>query len=76
MAKKIFCIKCDKKVDNLAKKKYDIHPCGGTQFRSYGHYGSTVFDPMDGSYIVICICDTCLTACMKIKNAVHEGVNK
>ncbi len=35
-------------------------PQRGLEFISYGHYGSTVFDPMNGSYLVINICDVCL----------------
>jgi hypothetical protein len=35
-------------------------PAEGTAFQSQGHYGSTVFDPMDGSYIEINVCDDCL----------------
>lgn len=36
-------------------------PSEGTAFQSYGHYGSTAFDPMDGSRIEVNICDECLT---------------
>lgn len=32
----------------------------GTYFRTHGNYGSTVFDPMDGSYLDILICNPCL----------------
>lgn len=35
-------------------------PYGGTAFMSHGHYGSTAFDPMDGQYIEINLCDPCL----------------
>lgn len=36
-------------------------PHGGTAFYSPGHYGSTIFDPMDGSTIEITICDSCVS---------------
>jgi hypothetical protein len=36
------------------------HPIGGIEFTSYGHYGTTVFDPMDGTELSINICDTCM----------------
>lgn len=35
-------------------------PSGGTEFSTPGHYGSTVFDPMDGSWLAINVCDHCL----------------
>lgn len=37
-----------------------FHPMDGTHFLTYGHYGSTVHDPMDGSYLNIIICNKCL----------------
>lgn len=36
-------------------------PHGGTAFVSYGHYGSTAFDPGDGTFLEINVCDECLT---------------
>ncbi len=39
-------------------------PYGATLFTSYGHYGSTVYDPPGwgarGRYLQIVICDDCL----------------
>lgn len=35
-------------------------PYAGTAFTSSGHYGSTIFDPMNASLIEINICDPCL----------------
>ncbi len=35
-------------------------PNDGLSFHSYGHYGTTFFDPMDGSCIQIAVCDECL----------------
>ena len=58
------CIICEKETPNsdymYPEGKAEFHPSDGTQFRSYGHYGSTVFDPMDGSYVDIVICNSCL----------------
>lgn len=60
----IHCIICENKMTNAdymyEDGKEEIHPDDGTVFRTYGHYGSTVFDPMDGSYAEICICNKCL----------------
>lgn len=35
-------------------------PYAGTTFATRGHYGSTVFDPMNGDYLQINICDPCI----------------
>lgn len=35
-------------------------PGDGLGFYSLGAYGSTVFDPMDGSSIAINVCDPCI----------------
>lgn len=56
------CISCDKELLNIGDE-FDgggHQPCGGLSFHTYGHYGSTFFDPMDGSAIQIAICDECL----------------
>lgn len=58
------CIICDKEVKNwdqaYPEGNTKIHPIGGTVFKTYGHYGSTVFDPMDATYMEIVICCDCL----------------
>lgn len=58
------CIICEAPVDNwdIAYEKPTVHPIGGTIFRTYGNYGSSVFDPMDASYLDVVICDSCLKA--------------
>jgi hypothetical protein len=38
----------------------DNQPSGGTEFRTYGHYGSTFWDSFEGEEIVINFCDECL----------------
>jgi len=40
------------------------HPSGGLSFHTQGHYGSSVFDPMDGSTLVVAICDPCVKTYM------------
>jgi hypothetical protein len=37
-------------------------PADGLGFHSQGAYGTTLFDPMDGSSIAINVCDGCLAA--------------
>jgi hypothetical protein len=39
---------------------YCNQPSGGTGFDTEGHYGSTVFDPMNGNTLSISVCDDCL----------------
>lgn len=52
------CFKCDRSLTNAFMD--GIQPIEGTAFLTHGHYGSTYFDPMDGSKIEIVICDKCL----------------
>ncbi len=35
-------------------------PHGAQTFVSGGHYGATLFDPMDGSWLELNICDECI----------------
>lgn len=64
---KIHCFVCDKDLVNWSYKNKDnsiteIHPVsGGLSFRTYGHYGSVIFDPMGHcEYLDIAICDLCI----------------
>lgn len=54
------CFKCERPLINVSEK-YN-QPMSGLEFITYGHYGSSFFDPMDGSQISINICDDCLNA--------------
>lgn len=63
----IKCFCCDKELENMQydmgkdkTKHVYVHPMDGLHFQSRGHYGSTVFDPMDGSSLDIAICDECV----------------
>jgi len=53
------CIVCDKGLSNVFPD-VENQPSGGVHFSSYGNYGSTVFDEVDGSYLEINICDDCM----------------
>lgn len=69
------CIVCAADVENWDAAHPDkdvVHPIGGTVFRTYGHYGSSVFDPMDASYLEIVVCDQCLNSRLA---HTYEGVN-
>lgn len=52
------CIVCKKSLENVFDQ--DNQPNDGLAFQSSGHYGSTVFDPMDGTHLEINVCDPCL----------------
>lgn len=69
------CIACQRPMTNIAEDG-TLQPSGGTAFQTRGHYGSTVFDPMDGSLLEIAVCDGCLTAASLHGNVVlvdHDG---
>ena len=60
------CFKCEEVLQNFDTRPGN-HPIGGIEFTSVGHYGTTVFDPMDGSRIALNICDSCL------RMGIHRG---
>lgn len=53
------CIICNAELQEVDESSTN-QPYKGTAFTTTGHYGSTTFDPMDGSYLEILICDPCL----------------
>ena len=55
---KLFCIVCEKELKNYMLD--GVQPSEGVCFNTSGHYGSTVFDPMNASKLEICVCDKCL----------------
>lgn len=56
---RVGCLVCKRSLDNIQPN--GNQPLRGLEFTSPGHYGSGVFDPMDGTRLVINICDACLT---------------
>jgi hypothetical protein len=61
------CIVCGRPLDNAIAGLLDDTfsglanlPADATIFTSHGNYGSTVFDPLDGSLLQVNICDACL----------------
>lgn len=68
------CIACGKALENEFDDAAN-QPREGTAFESHGHYGSTAFDPMDGTYIEINVCDPCLVAA-RDKGAVLHGMDR
>jgi hypothetical protein len=67
--KKLPCVVCGKKLKNLLST--GAQPNDGLEFVSYGHYGSTVFDPMDGTFLALAICDPCLLKARKQRRMLH-----
>jgi len=53
------CFVCGNPLLNVFEQS-ENQPEEATEFRSYGHYGSTFWDSMDGEQIVLNICDDCL----------------
>lgn len=54
------CIACGTALRNVDPHEIENQPEEGVAFSSPGHYGSTVFDPMDGTFLEINVCDPCL----------------
>ncbi|MGN6775977.1 hypothetical protein [Rhizobium sp.] len=60
MADTLKCIKCERGMENISSGCHQ--PNEGLGFHTRGHYGSAYFDPMDGSYLEISVCDECVKA--------------
>jgi hypothetical protein len=54
------CIVCKRELENVVEEDDSNQPNDGLAFQSHGHYGTTVFDPMDGTFLEINVCDPCL----------------
>jgi len=63
---KKMCLVCDKEVDvdDAGRESGSIQPAyNATVWRTWGNYGSTLFDPMLGDvYLEAVVCDNCLKA--------------
>lgn len=56
------CFVCGKRLSEVGEEGLN-QPNGATAFITNGHYGSTVFDEMDGTWLELNICDDCLSGC-------------
>lgn len=65
------CIACKKVLENIMDER-GFQPARGLAFVTRGHYGSTFFDPMDGSFLEIAVCDDCVRAATEA-GIVREG---
>ena len=55
------CVVCAAELEPIDSEA-ENQPYRGTVFTSHGHYGSTAFDPLDGTYLELTVCDRCLLA--------------
>ncbi len=65
------CIACGRELESVFPDDSPAsinQPAHGLAFSTHGHYGSTVFDPGDGSRLEINVCDPC------VKDAIEVGV--
>jgi hypothetical protein len=62
------CFVCGKALEEVADEG-DNHPSGALVLNSFGHYGTKVFDPMDGSWLELNVCDPCLLE--RIQRVLH-----
>lgn len=64
---KVTCLKCEQALESLLPDSQGHQPIRGLAFKTRGHYGSTYFDPMDGTYLELSVCDKC------VRNADRKG---
>jgi hypothetical protein len=67
------CIICNRELENVVPASEGNQPYGGTAFFTHGHYGSTYFDPVDGTALEINLCDDCLRIADKQGKVRHIG---
>lgn len=61
MSESLPCIVCDADLaDAFPDPPQGNQPSDGVEFVARGAYGSTIFDPMDGTKLIVNICDTCI----------------
>ena len=60
------CLVCGKALERAVPQEQN-HPNDAIVCTSHGNYGSGVFDPCDGHYLEVNVCDSCL------KKAAAEG---
>ena len=66
------CIVCGTQLETVFDPSQN-QPHKGTVFMTNGHYGSTFFDPMDGSSLEIVVCDECCKKAVEQKRMVYRN---
>lgn len=56
------CFRCGKEMRRVTDGGHELQPEHGLHFDTTGAYGTTAFDPMDGSSLNIIVCDECIVA--------------
>lgn len=64
MPPKLRCVACHAELANIMAGE-GVQPDDGLAFSTSGHYGTTVFDPMDDTMLIAIICDGCLRKAAK-----------
>lgn len=55
------CIVCKTNLTTIQYETEEVHPLRGLHFVTYGHYGSTIFDPVvTSTQLDVVICDNCI----------------
>ncbi len=68
------CIVCGRRLNAAMDAVGSSHvPYAGTMFETGGHYGSTAFDPLDGTRLQIVVCDECLTTSGRVRIQTADG---
>lgn len=67
------CIVCGSPLESATGMTDNNQPSRGLAFLTNGHYGSTFFDPMDGTRLEINVCDECMKKAV-VRKAVLASV--
>jgi hypothetical protein len=65
------CIRCGVLPESVDPGRGDNQPYAATAFSTGGHYGSTVFDPMNHERLEINVCDPCLRVVARDRLVLH-----
>ena len=68
------CIVCKKGLESFDSGSIN-HAIDANSFQTRGQYGSAVFDPIDGTFLEVNICDSCLVEAAKQGRVMH-GANR
>ena len=70
------CIVCGYQPDVAYNDCKNNQPYKATAFYTRGHYGSTFFDPMNGSMLEINVCDDCLSKALDNNQILYYNTDK
>lgn len=70
------CIVCKKHLENVWRESGANQPMDGSEFVTYGQYGSAVTDTMDGIAHCVNVCDECLKVALAEGRAYKCDLNR